>query len=78
MLAYLDGSQEALAGCCAPVRGRHTTAHQIAVLDAALAQLPKRVAARQPILVRADSVGATHELLEFRRDDRLCFSVGFD
>jgi Transposase DDE domain group 1 len=48
------------------------------VLDAALAQLPKRVAAREAILVRADSAGATHELMDFCRDGRLRFSVGFD
>jgi hypothetical protein len=54
------------------------TPDQIAVLDAALSQLPKRVAAREAILVRADSAGATHELLEFCRDGRLRFSVGFD
>jgi hypothetical protein len=48
------------------------------VLDAALAQLPKRVAAREAILVRADSAGATHELMGFCRDGRMRFSVGFD
>ena len=48
------------------------------MLDAALAQLPKRVAAREAILVRADSAGATHELIEFCRDGNLRFSVGFD
>jgi hypothetical protein len=79
MLAYLDGSEEALAGRLRPGNaGANTAADQIAVLDAALGQLPKRVAAREPILVRADSAGATHELLEFCRDGRLRFSVGFD
>jgi Transposase DDE domain group 1 len=58
--------------------GANTAADQIAVLDAALAQLPRRVAAREPILVRADSAGATRELLEYCRDGRLRFSVGFD
>ena len=79
MLAYLDGSQEALAGLLRPGNaGANTAADQIAVLDAALAQLPKRVAAREQILVRADSAGATHELIDFCRDGRLGFSVGFD
>ena len=58
--------------------GANTAADKIAVLDAALAQLPKKVAAREAILVRADSAGATHELIEFCRDGRLRFSVGFD
>jgi hypothetical protein len=69
MLAYLDGSEEALAGMLRPGNaGANTAADQIAVLDAALAQLPKRVAAREQILVRADSAGATHELLDFCLD----------
>jgi len=79
MLAYLDGSEEALAGMLRPGNaGANTAADQIAVLDAALAQLPKTAAAREQILVRADSAGATHELLDFCRDGRLGFSVGFD
>ena len=79
MLAYLDGSEEALAGRLRPGNaGANTAADKIAVLDAALAQLPKRVAAREAILVRADSAGATHELVDFCRDGRLRFSVGFD
>jgi hypothetical protein len=79
MLAYLDGSEEALAGVLRPGNaGANTAADMIAVLDAALAQLPRRVAVREAILVRADSAGATHELIDFCRDGRLGFSVGFD
>jgi len=79
MLAYLDGSEEALAGLLRPGNaGANTAEDKIAVLDAALAQLPKRVATREAILVRADSAGATHELIDFCRDGRMRFSVGFD
>jgi hypothetical protein len=79
MLAYLDGSEEAPAGMLRPGNaGANTAEDQIAVLDAALEQLPRRVAAREQILVRADSAGATHALLAFCRDGRLRFSVGFD
>jgi hypothetical protein len=79
MLAYLDASQEALAGLLRPGNaGANTAADKIAVLGAALQQLPKRVAAREALLVRADSAGATHELADFCRDGRLRFSVGFD
>ena len=79
MLAYLDGSEEALAGLLRPGNaGANTAADKIAVLDAALEQLPKGVAAREQILVRADSAGATHELLDFCRDGNLRFSVGFE
>jgi len=79
MLAYLDGSQEAPAGRLRPGNaGANTAADQIAVLDAALAQLPGRVAAREPILMRADSAGATHALLDHCRQRGLRYSVGFD
>ena len=79
MLAYLDGSREALAGVLRPGNaGANTAADQIAALDAALEQLPKRVAAREPILMRADSAGATHALMDFCRDRQIGFSVGFD
>jgi Transposase DDE domain group 1 len=79
MLAYLDGCEQALAGLLRPGNaGANTAADQIAVLDAALAQLPRRVAAREAILVRADSAGATHELLDCCRDGNPRFSVGFD
>jgi hypothetical protein len=79
MLAYLDGSHEALAGMLRPGNaGSNTAADQIAVLEAALEQLPKRVATREPILMRADSAGATHKLLDYCHDGRIRFSVGFD
>ena len=79
MLAYLDGSKEALAGILRPGNASSNTADdQIAALDAALAQIPRRVAAREPILMRADSAGATHKLMEYCRDGRIRFSVGFD
>src|SRR4051794_564633 len=79
MLAYLDGSQEALAGVLRPGNAEPNTADdQIAALELALAQLPKRVVAREPILMRADSAGATHKLLEYCHDGRIGFSVGFD
>jgi hypothetical protein len=79
LLAYLDGSEEALAGRLRPGNaGANSAEDQIAVLDAALAQLPKATAAREALLVRADSAGAVHELIDFCRDGRLRFSVGFD
>jgi Transposase DDE domain group 1 len=77
MLAYLDGSGDALAGRLRPGNANaNTAADQIAVLADALEQLPQRIAAREPILMRADSAGATHELLEFCHDGNLRFSVG--
>jgi hypothetical protein len=79
LLAYLDDSEEALAGVLRPGNaGANTAADKIAVLDTALAQLPAGVAAREAILVRVDSAGATHELAGCCRDGRMRFSVGFD
>ena len=78
MLAYLDGSEEAPAGLLRPGNAAaNTAADKIAVLDAALAQLPKRVAARETILVRADAAGATHALIDHCRRRRLRYSVGY-
>jgi hypothetical protein len=79
MLAYLDGSEEAPAGRLRPGNAAaNTAADKIAVLDAALEQLPGRTTAREPILMRADSAGATHALLDHCRARRLRYSVGFD
>src|SRR3954447_18011038 len=77
MLAHLDGTGDALAGRLRPGNANaNTAADQIAVLADALEQLPRRIAAREPVLLRADSAGATHELLEFCHDGNLRFSVG--
>jgi len=48
------------------------------VVADALEQLPREVVENADILVRCDSAGATHELLDFCRDGALRFSVGFD
>jgi DDE family transposase len=78
MLAYLDGSEEAPAGRLRPGNaGANTAQDKIAVLDAALAQLPGRVAARETILIRADTAGATHALIDHCRQRRLRYSVGY-
>src|SRR4051794_6094497 len=77
MLAYLDGSGDALAGRLRSGNANaNTAADQIAVLCDALEQLPQRIAARESILLRADTAGATHELLEFCHDGNIRFSVG--
>jgi hypothetical protein len=77
MLAYLDGTGDALAGRLrAGNAGSNTAADQIAVLSDALGQLPTGIAAREQVLMRADTAGATHELLEFCRDGRIRYSVG--
>ena len=84
LLAYLDcpdlaGGGQPLAGRLRPGNaGANCAADHITVLGDALDQLPRDVVADAQIVVRCDSAGATHELLDFCRDGRLQFSVGLD
>jgi hypothetical protein len=79
LLAYLDESDEALAGELRPGNaGANTARDQIAVAEAALEQIPTEHVADIEILLRADSAGATHELLRWCREGRIRYSVGFD
>jgi hypothetical protein len=81
MLAYLDGSREALAGTLRPGNApAHGAADQIAVLDEALEQLPREVIAdpKCEIVMRADAAGSALELCQAARDARIGYLVGFD
>jgi hypothetical protein len=78
LLAYLDGSGEALAGILRPGNaGSNTAADHVRVLDLALQQLDKK-ALDGGVLIRADGAGATHELTLYCRAADMRFSVGFD
>lgn len=78
LLAYLDGSGEALAGILRPGNaGSNTASDHKQVLDLALAQLDEQALAGE-ILVRADGAGATHELCDYCQEANLRFSFGFD
>ncbi len=78
MLAYFDESSEAAAGMLRPGNaGANTAADQIAVAEAALEQIPTERIESIEILLRCDSAGATHELLEWAREGNVRFSVGF-
>ncbi|MDP2181821.1 MAG: IS1380 family transposase [Actinomycetota bacterium] len=69
---------EGLAGILRPGNaGANTATDHVAVLDLALAQLP-RGAAGPGTLVRCDSAGATHAFLDAVAAHGLLFSVGFD
>lgn len=71
-----DGTGEALAGLLRPGNaGSNTVADHIEVVDLALAQLPA-AAADQPIVVRADTAGATHGFTRWLRARGIGFSVG--
>lgn len=60
LLAFLDNTNEALAGVLRPGNaGANTAADHIAVTDLALAQIPDAYRHGQPILIRADGAGAT-------------------
>ena len=60
LLAFLDNTNEALAGVLRPGNaGANTAADHITVTDLALAQIPDDQRHRQPILIRADGAGAT-------------------
>jgi hypothetical protein len=84
MLAFLDRPAdpcggEPLAGLLRPGNaGANTVADQIEVTEEALEQLPADIAAEAEIVLRADSAGATHDLLDWAREGGIRFSVGFD
>ncbi len=60
--------------------GSNTAADHIAVVRAALTQLPGHKSGTRPgrkILIRADGAGCTHEFLNWLVSQRLSYSVGF-
>jgi hypothetical protein len=79
LLAYADQTGEAFAGELRPGNaGANSVGDQIAVAEQALAQIPAEHIERIELLLRVDSAGACHELLEWCRDARVRYSVGFD
>jgi len=83
LLCFVDATNDALAGVLRPGNaGSNTAADHIAVLDAALAQLPVKTRVADPengewMLARADSAGATHGFIDALRERGIEFSVGF-
>jgi len=77
LIAYLDNTNEALAGILRPGNsGSNTATDHIRVLDMALAQLPD--AARSgPILVRTDGAGSSHAWVEHLAAGGFGYSTGF-
>ena len=76
---YLDETREALGGLLRPGNaGSNTADDHMAVLDLALAQVPAGYLEALEILVRADSAGATHGLIDYCREGNLRFSVGYE
>jgi len=83
--AFVDhgpaGSGEPLSVLLRPGNaGSNTAADHIAVLRAALRQLPGHRPGTRPgrkVLIRADSAGCTHEVLDWITAQRMSYSVGF-
>jgi hypothetical protein len=76
---YLDETSEALGGLLRPGNaGSNTADDHKAVLDRALAQIPAEYIETLEILVRADSAGATHGLVDYCREGNMRFSVGYE
>jgi len=79
LLAYCDETDEALAGLLRPGNaGSNTASDHVEVIEGALAQIPASLIETIEIVVRADSAGATHELLGFCREHRLRYTVGYE
>ena len=76
LLAYLDATGEALAGVLRPGNaGSGTASDHVAVLADALTQLPIDPAEQQ-VIVRADSAGWSHGLVNECRDRQVRFVIG--
>jgi hypothetical protein len=80
--AFLDhgaeGTGEPLAFVLRPGNaGSNTVADHIAVIRAALAQLPGGHSRGRKVLVRVDGAGGTHGLVDWLTRRRLSYSVGF-
>jgi Transposase DDE domain group 1 len=77
--AYADETREALAGLLRPGNaGANTAADHITVLDRALEQIPTEYIEQIEILVRADTAGATHGLVDHCREANMRFTVGYE
>src|SRR3954464_4229740 len=79
MLAYAHETGEAMGGELRPGNaGSNTAADQIQVAEHALAQIPAEHVEGIELLLRADTAGATHELLAWAREHRVRYSVGYE
>jgi hypothetical protein len=76
---YLDETREALGGLLRPGNaGSNTAEDHKTVIDRAIGQIPAEYVEALEILVRADSAGATHGLIDYCREGNMRFSVGYE
>ncbi len=79
MLAYADETGEAMGAELRPGNaGANNAADQIAVAQQAVWQIPAKHLQTIEIALRVDTAGAYHELLDWCREERILFSVGYD
>jgi Transposase DDE domain group 1 len=79
LMAYCDETSDALAAILRPGNaGSNTAGDHVAVIQDALAQVPAELIETIEILVRTDSAGATHEVMDFCREHRLCYTAGYE
>ena len=79
MLAYGDETSEALAGeLRSGNAGANTAADQIKVAEQAIQQIPVEHIENIKLLLRVDSAGQSHDLLDWAREGRIEFSVGYE
>jgi hypothetical protein len=79
MLAYADQTSEALAGeLRSGNAGANTAADQIKVAEQAIGQIPVEYIENIKLLLRVDCAGSSHEQLDWCRDGRIEFSVGYE
>ncbi len=76
---YLDETREALGGLLRSGNaGSNTADDHKTVIDRALGQIPAEYVESLEILVRADTAGATHGLVDYCREGNMRFSVGYE
>src|SRR3954454_9504361 len=79
LLAWLDGTREALAAILRPGNaGANTAADHIELTRLALQQLPGEVVMDSEIVVRTDSAGATHAFTADLHEANVRFVMGLD
>ena len=79
ILAYGDETSEALAGeLRSGNAGANTAIDQIVVAEQAVEQIPGAHIENIKLLLRVDTAGASHELLDWAREGRIEFSVGYE
>lgn len=79
MLAYGDETSESLAGELRPGNaGANTAVDQITVAEHAIEQIPLEHIQGIEILLRVDSAGASHRLLDWCREAQIRFSVSYE